>query len=127
MTPEARRPDGPIRVLVLDDEAFVLMELEMELRAAGFEPVTASSLRRALEAIEQHAFDVAVLDVNLGRGKTCVPVAERLDELGVPYFIHSGDLDRQGEIIAGLNAPVLPKPTPGYKIAEAISERMAGR
>ena len=111
-----------MKVLVLDDEPFVLLEVEAELRDAGFEPVTANCLARAFDAIEGHSFGAAVLDVNLGRGKTCAPVAERLSELGVPFLIHSGDLDRQGEAISKFDAPVLAKPTPGYRIAEAIAK-----
>ena len=49
--------------------------------------------------------------MNLGRGSTCAPVALRLRELGLPFVLHTSDLDRQGELVETLGAPVVPKPS----------------
>ena len=110
------------RVLVLEDEPIILMDLAFAVEGAGAQPVRARSASEALSAIEEHAPDVAVLDVNLGRGRTCREVAERLREMGVPFILHSGDLHRQGELIATLGARVVPKPTPSPQVVRKALE-----
>ena len=109
-----------LTVLLLEDEALILWDLEEELRGAGLRTVAANSVDRALDLIERKVPDVAILDVNLGAGVTCEPVADRLAELGVPFLLHSGDLDRSGEVIRRFDVPLMPKPTPAYRLVEAI-------
>ncbi len=111
---------GPKRVLVLDDEAIILMDLEFSLQDEGFEPVIANTVERALELIEEQAPHAAVLDVNLGHGRTCEPVAERLRALGVPFLLHTGDLERRGELVTGFDAPIVSKPSAPDEIAQAL-------
>ena len=115
---------GP-RVLVLEDEPIILMDLSFAVEGAGAKPVPARSAVEALSAIDDGVPDVAVLDVNLGRGKTCKEVAERLRALGVPFVLHSGDLHRQGELIATLGAKVVPKPTPSPQVVQKALELIA--
>ncbi|APE45276.1 hypothetical protein BOO69_03850 [Sulfitobacter alexandrii] len=108
------------RILVLDDEALILMDLEFSLSEAGFTPVTASSAERALAIIDDNPPDAAVLDVNLGRGKTCEPVAARLKDIGVPFLLHTGDLDRRGEMVTRFEVPIVAKPSSPEDIRQAI-------
>ena len=118
---------APPLVLLLDDEPMILIDLKMAVEDAGLRTVIAASADRALAAIEGARPDAAVLDVNLGGGTTCEPVAERLRVLGVPYLIHSGDLDRQGELVRRLHAPMIPKPTPARTVAAAVSALIGER
>lgn len=114
----AREP----RILVLEDEPIILMDLAFAIEGAGALPLRARSTAEALAAIEDNTPDVAVLDVNLGRNSTCREVAERLRTMGVPFILHSGDLHRQGELIATLGAEVVPKPTPSpHVVRKALS------
>ena len=112
--------DGRKRVLVLDDEPIILMDLEFSLLDAGFEPMVANSAERALSLIDGQRPDAAVLDVNLGRGKTCEEVAGRLRELGVPFVLHTGDLDRRGEMVTLLDAPIVAKPSSAEEVKQAL-------
>ena len=104
-------PPAAPRILVLDDEPIILMDFEFALEDQGAEVLDARSVAEALEVIAARVPDAAILDVNLGRGATCAPVALRLRELGVPFLLHTGDLDRQGELVDTLGAPVVPKPS----------------
>lgn len=104
------------RVLVLEDEPIILMDLAFAVEGAGATPIRARSVTEALTAIDSGVPDVAVLDVNLGRNNTCREVAERLSALGVPFILHSGDLHRQGELIGTLGAKVVQKPTPSPQV-----------
>ncbi|WP_338663657.1 response regulator [Pararoseomonas sp. SCSIO 73927] len=93
-------PDGPgplagCRVLLVEDEYLIADEMESWLRQAGavvLGPVP--DVDAALDIIEREAgaLDAAVLDANLGDGETAYPVADRLDELGVPYMFATGDV-----------------------------------
>ena len=89
------------------------MDLQFALEDEGAEMIDARNAREALEHLSSGTPDTAILDVNLGQGETCEPVALRLRELGVPFVLHTGDLDRQGEIVRTLDAPVVPKPSLG--------------
>ncbi|MDJ0319373.1 response regulator transcription factor [Pseudarthrobacter sp. PS3-L1] len=60
------KKNGPeARLLVVDDEPNIRELLSTSLRFAGFEVVSASNGREALAAAEEHAPDLAVLDVML--------------------------------------------------------------
>lgn len=108
----------PLRVLVLEDEPLILMELCFALEDHGADPVSANTVAKALSALEDSAPDAAILDVNLGRGTTCEPVAKALRARGIPFLIHSGDLVRQGELISRIDAEVIPKPADSADVVE---------
>ncbi|QFU09450.1 two-component response regulator [Rhodobacteraceae bacterium THAF1] len=113
----ANQSSGPV-ILLLEDEPMILMELSFAVEDLGATPVTATSAEKALEAIEVAIPDAAVLDFNLGRGKTCQAVSARLETLGVPFVLHSGDLMRQGEVISKMQAEVIPKPSDSRYVAQ---------
>lgn len=113
--------DGPL-ILVVDDEPMILLDIDLSLRDAGLRTRTARNLANAQKLAAAHDFAAAVLDVNLGGGETCEPVAETLRAQNVPFMLHSGDLDRQGELIGRLDAPILPKPAGGQRVAAAVMD-----
>ncbi|MFQ5719792.1 MAG: response regulator transcription factor [Acidobacteriota bacterium] len=53
------------RLLIVDDESDVLQMAAMILRRAGYEVDEASSGRVALTRVEQHAYDLILLDINM--------------------------------------------------------------
>lgn len=97
-------------VLVLEDEPLIALDLKFGLETGGAHVRCAYTLEQGLALLESEAVDAAVLDVNLGRDTTCAPMAERLKERGIPFILHSGDLDRHGELISSLEAKIVPKP-----------------
>ena len=108
-----------MKMLIVDDEPLILMDLEFAAEDAGIESVSATNIARAIELIENAQPDCAILDVSLLNGETCLPIARTLDEQGVPYVIHSGDLDRQNERIRSLDVPRIAKPCS----ADAVVQR----
>lgn len=110
------------RILVLDDEPMILIDIEYALEDEGASFIGARTVHEALDHVTRHAPDAAILDVNLGRGETCEPVAARLRELGVPFVLYTGDLDRKGELVSRLGGKVIPKPTPGEVVAQRALE-----
>lgn len=79
------------RVLVVEDEYLLAMELRSELQNAGAVVVgPVGRLAKALALIETgERLDVAVLDTNLG-GEMVFPAADLLIKHGVPVVLTTG-------------------------------------
>lgn len=93
--PGAKGPLAGRRILIVEDEFLVAEVMEEWLSGAGAEVIgPVPSVEQALELVEEprKALDGAVLDVNLGRGETAYPIADRLDERGVPYLFATGEV-----------------------------------
>ncbi len=97
------------RVLIVEDEAIIAMDLEMMLQDEGCEVVaTVPTVKAALAQIAQHELDCAFLDINLGHEQV-FPVADELARKGVPFALLSGHT--RGVLPpAHKNRPALPKP-----------------
>ena len=81
------------RILIVEDEALVALDLEMTLKAAGAETVgPCLRLARALAMAERETVDGVVLDIRLGREES-YPVADLLHAQGVAIVFHSGHTD----------------------------------
>jgi CheY-like chemotaxis protein len=79
------------RVLVLEDEPLIAMVLVDILEEAGCTVVgPAHDADQAAKLIALHPIDVAVLDVNLGSGRTSASVADSLRSAGTPFIFATG-------------------------------------
>jgi DNA-binding response OmpR family regulator len=79
-----------LKVLVVEDEALIAMDLGAALRKAGCRVVgPAPGVEQALRVIAAEEADVALLDVNLG-GEEIFPVADELARRGVPFVFLTG-------------------------------------
>lgn len=77
------------RILVVEDEFLIAMELDLTLQSAGYEVLgPASNVSRALALLRAERPDAAVLDVNLA-GEWVTPVAEVLRAMFVPFILSS--------------------------------------
>ena len=88
--PGGARPKAPARVLVVEDNMIIAMDMEAMLLNLGAREVeTASCVADALSSVAAKRPDFAVLDVNLGP-ETSFPVADRLRELSIPFVFGTG-------------------------------------
>lgn len=111
------------RVLILEDEPLIALDLRYACEDVGIEPRVVASSRQALDALAgDEPIDGAVLDVNLGRGETCEAVAKILKERGVPFVLNTGDLNRAGEYLRGMDAPILSKPSAADAVVAKLLE-----
>ena len=78
------------RVLVVEDEMLVLMNIEDMLADLGCQSVAAAAtVDQAIALIDAQVFDAAMLDMNLNVTKS-FPVADKLAAQGVPFFFATG-------------------------------------
>ena len=130
-TPQRARPTRthPLlgrRVLLVEDEALVALDLEMTLQDAGAETVgPASRLSRALAIAERETVDAAVLDVMLGREES-FPLADRLHARGVAVVFHSGHAEPGHLRERYPGAGHCPKPCTPATIVRALVEAIDG-
>mgnify|MGYP001160552260 CR=1 FL=1 len=80
-----------LRILVVEDEALVAMNLEMILEDLGCVVVgPAMRFDQAEQMMHSEGrLDVAILDVNLG-GQPVYPLANHLKETGIPIIFATG-------------------------------------
>ena len=81
---------GGARVLLIEDEYYIADDLRRILDRAGAAVVgPCATLAKANEALDEAAFDCAVIDLNL-HGESAVPIADRLIEQGKSFAIATG-------------------------------------
>jgi PAS domain S-box-containing protein len=109
---------GSKRVLVVEDEALIAIEIADILSDAGFTVIgPVGSVAHALALIERSGCEAAVLDINLGDG-TSEPIARVLSASATPFVTISG-YSREQQPAAFKNAPLVSKPVrPELLIAE---------
>jgi DNA-binding NarL/FixJ family response regulator len=114
-----------LRVLVVEDEFLVAMDLELMLQELGCEVVgPIGDLARAQRTAAEETFDVALLDINIG-GQPVTTVADALVARGVPMVFCTG---YQAENLPDRYpaAPTLMKPFQATDIAAALRRAAAG-
>jgi CheY-like chemotaxis protein len=113
-----------LRVLIVEDEMLVAMELEEALQSFGcFVVGPASRIRHALQLATEEEIDAAVLDVNLA-GEKVFPVAEVLTRRGVPFVFATG-YGAAGIDGVFPDSPILQKPYPEAALAVALADALA--
>lgn len=79
------------RVLVVEDETLIALEIESSLLALGCNVVgPTGSLVAAMKLADDPTLDAAILDVNIRGGQKVYPVAELLAARGIPFILASG-------------------------------------
>ena len=82
--------NGNRRILVVEDDALIGLEIEEILIRAGYEVLgPVGSVGDAIDLLNASECDGAVLDINLG-DETSEPIAEFLSNAGTPYLTVSG-------------------------------------
>lgn len=112
-------------ILVVEDEYLIAIELKRWLQAVGCEVLgPVPSVEQALDLIEDRSPEAAVLDVNLGDGDEVYPVADKLEELAVPYVFTTGDVRLAGTSIYS-HRPRLEKPFSESELVRAVAKLAA--
>jgi two-component SAPR family response regulator len=110
------------RVLIVEDEFLLAMELELLLLERGclvLGPV--SSVDHALALLDGEPPDAALLDVNL-KGERATPIAAALIALGVPFVLITGYARPQLSEPELRDAPRIDKPVSSRALCRAMTE-----
>lgn len=105
------------RILIVEDELLLAMDLEMLLEEHGcevLEPV--ANVEHALHVLETERPDAVTLDMNLN-GVSSAPVATALRKLDIPFVSVTGYTNSQVIDPAFKDAPLVKKP---YDRAELL-------
>ncbi|WP_208245439.1 response regulator (plasmid) [Rhizobium sp. T1470] len=84
----------PYRILVVEDEYLLAIDLAERLEDAGFAVIgPVASVDEAFQMIDDESPRAAILDIQLPDGPT-YPLADRLGEIGVPFLFVTGYTER---------------------------------
>jgi PAS domain S-box-containing protein len=120
-----RAPNRGKRVILIEDETLVAMELEANLTEAGYEVVgEAGNLDQARHLIETTACDAALLDLNLG-GHQVDEVVAALKRKNVPFAFVTG-YGRAGLPDGCADTTVVEKPFSRERLLAAVAMLLDG-
>lgn len=112
----------PARILIVEDEALVAMELRFVLEDLGHEVVgTAADSQMALNLAKETDVDLALVDIHLSDGPTGVSIGRELatdHKVAVLFMTANPGMVRDG--VAG-TIGVLSKPTDEHIVQNAVS------
>jgi CheY-like chemotaxis protein len=114
-----------LRILVVEDEFLVSLDLEAMLRELGGEVIGPfAGLERATAVARADTLDVALLDVNVG-GQLVTPVADALAARAIPFVFCTGyaaaSLPAQHAAV-----PIVMKPCQPQQLKEALLSALGG-
>ena len=119
------------RILIIEDEALVAMELRFVLEDLGHEVVaTAADAKTARTIASENDVDLALVDIHLSDGPTGIDLGRDLgQEMGVTVVFMTANPGMVREGVAG-TIGVLSKPTDERAVQTAVDyalRRRAGR
>jgi len=111
-------------VLYLEDEILIGLDGELILKDIGFGAILlCHTLETAQAYLGNRTIDFALLDINLGDGRTSLAFAHRLREQGVPIAFASG-YNRSEDLTSDFTAPVIVKPFSVTTIRSAVARAL---
>ena len=91
-----------MKVMIVEDEMLLAMELQWEIEAAGHTVVgQAASSAQALEILETSPPEFAFVDIQLQDGPKGIDFGRALAERGIPYVFVSGNIKKLPPDFAG--------------------------
>jgi CheY-like chemotaxis protein len=115
------------RILAVEDEFIILLDIQGILEAAGAAAViTASGLNDALKIVAEQAdrLDAAVLDLKLDKDSSA-PIAERLAAAKVPFVFLTGSPADESMAREHATAPIVGKPFDSAALLAALLRAMS--
>ena len=84
-----------MKIMIVEDEALLALELELEVEAAGHVVVgTASSRKAAFDLLDRDLPEFAFVDVHLSDGPSGIEIGRRLAERDIPFVFVTGNVKR---------------------------------
>ncbi len=119
--------DQPLRILIVEDEFLIALELESLLQEIGHDVVgIAASSTEAIDLAREASPDLAFVDVHLSDGLTGIDAARVLSEQQVTVLFMTANAKRIPEDFAGARG-VIAKPYTERGVREALAYVLAGQ
>lgn len=113
------------RVLVVEDEIFVAIEIEGVVQDLGYLPIGIAADSRTALALAEHA-EVALVDLNLIDGATGIDVGRTLADKGITVLFMTANPTQLGAGVPG-TIGVMPKPVTSTDLKQAVEFVVARR
>ena len=107
------------RILIVEDEMLVAMELESILEDLGHTPIGIAPDLQSAEQLADEPLDLALVDLNLRDGLTGPEIGRRLTQRGASVLFITANPRVLGDGIAG-TIGVLTKPTDEETVRAAV-------
>ena len=120
------KPLKGLRVLILEDEFLIAMDVEQLCRESGAEDVFIVRSLQELEGGEMPDFDVAIVDLMLS-GVSTLDFARQIYDRGVPFVFASGYSDLQEITEKFPSVSVVGKPYAGEDLIGAVTAAVTDR
>ena len=114
------------RILVVEDEPLIAMELSQTIEDQGGVVAAVRSRQEALEIAMSNIFDAAILDVRLPDG-TVFDVAAHLQAGGVPFMFCTADNEDPQLFLAWPGVTVVSKPHNSDIVLSSLQKLLAPR
>jgi DNA-binding response OmpR family regulator len=115
------------RVLIVEDDFLILIELETVLGEAGARIVGACrTVDEALAVAGNQDIDAALLDLRVGPD-TIAPVAYCLDRRGVPFAFYTGQTETDPIRVEWPDCEIVAKPAAPKAIVAAVAALLRGQ
>lgn len=113
-------------IMVVEDDALIMMGYEMAIEDAGCRHVTATTLQEGMDVVTPE-IDAAILDIRLGEDRV-FELAYALIETGIPFLFCSGSAtDMPAGVLS--QVPMIEKPARAEDVVARavgiIRERLA--
>jgi two-component system, response regulator PdtaR len=116
------------RILIVEDEVLLAMDIEASLREAGYEVVgVADRCRTAVELARRKRPDLVVMDVQLAGSRSGVEAARLIRQrYGIPCLFVAAEPARELAVHAAAVDAVgwLPKPASRDRLARAVADAL---
>ena len=118
----------PARILIIEDEALVAMELRFVLEDLGHEVVgVAPTARQARDCVRETEIDLALVDIHLSDGPTGIELGQELgQDMGVSVLFMTANPGMVRDGVAG-TIGVLSKPTDERAVQTAVDYALRRR
>lgn len=116
------------RILIIEDEALVAMELRFVLEDLGHEVLgVAATAQAARDLVSENDVDLALVDIHLSDGPTGINLGRELgQDMGVSVLFMTANPGMVRDGVAG-TIGVLSKPTDEYAVQTAVDYALRRR
>jgi len=115
------------KLLIVEDNYLLLVDLEEVLRDAGADEVQACrTIEEALRISETDGISAAILDVRIGTD-SIVPVARKLAARGTPFLFYTGQVGNDPMMTEWPNCRTISKPAQPQVLVNAVAELLRAK